>query len=107
MCIDYHQLNKVTIKNKYPPPQIHDMFDQLQGESYFSKIHLRSRYLQHMVRGEDKPKTIFQTRYDQYEFLVMSLGLTNALVEFMNLITKVFRSYQDSFVIVFIDNILV
>ena len=76
MCIDYHQLIKVNIKNKYHIPQIDYLFDQLRGASYFSKIVLSSRYHQLIVRGEDIPKTAFLTRYGDYEFLVMSLGLT-------------------------------
>ena len=79
MCIDYRQLNKVTIKNKYPLPRIDDLFDQLQWASYFSKIDLRSGYHQLRVRGEDLPKMAFLTRYDHYEFLLISFGLTNAL----------------------------
>ena len=107
MCIDYRQLKKVTIKNKYPLPRIDDLFDQLQGASYFSKIDLRSGYHQLRVRGEDVPNTTFQTRYENYEFLVISFGLTNDPVAFMDLMNRVFWNYLDSFVIVFIDEILV
>ena len=90
MCIDYRQLKKVTIKNKYPLPRIDDLFDQLQGASYFSKIDLRSKYHQLRVRGEDVPKTSFRTRYGYYEFLFMSFGITNAPTMFMDLMNKVF-----------------
>ncbi|KAH0658259.1 hypothetical protein KY289_027007 [Solanum tuberosum] len=107
MCIDYRQLNKVTIKNKYPLPRTDDLFAQLQGASYFSKIDLRSGYHQLRVRGADIPKTAFRTRYGHYECLVMSFSVTNALVAYLHLMNRVFRKYLDMFVIVFIDDILI
>ena len=107
MCIDYRQLNKVTVKNKYLLSRIDDLFDQLQSASYFSKIDLRSGYHQLKVRECDIPKTTFRTRYGYFKFLVMSFGLTNAPTAFMDLMNRVFRPYLDIFVIVFIDDILV
>ena len=107
MYIDYRQLNKVTIKNKYPLPRIDDLFNQLQRSSFFSKIDLRSGYDQLRVRHLDIPKTTFRTRYGHYEFLVLSFGLTNAPVAFMVLMNRILREYLDSFVVVFIDDILI
>jgi hypothetical protein len=107
MCVDYRSLNEVTIKNKYPLPRIDDSFDQLKGAKYFLKVDLRSGYHQLKIRESDIPNTAFVTRYRQYEFTVMSFGLTNALAYFMNLMNKVFMEELDKFVVVFIDDILV
>jgi hypothetical protein len=96
----------VTVKNKYPLPRIDDLFDQLKGAKYFSKIDLRTGYYQLRIRLEDLPKTAFVTRYGQYEFTVMPFGVTNAPAYFMNLMNKVFMEL-DKFVVVFIDDILI
>ncbi|GKA06318.1 putative reverse transcriptase domain-containing protein [Tanacetum coccineum] len=107
MCIDYRELNKLTVKNRYPLLRINDLFNQLQGSSVYSKINLRSGYHQLRVRDEDIPKTAFRTRYGHYEFQVMPFGLTNAPTVFMDLMNRVCRPYLDKFVIVFIDDILI
>ncbi|GJS94378.1 putative reverse transcriptase domain-containing protein [Tanacetum coccineum] len=103
MCIDYRELNKLTVKNRYPLPRIDDLFDQLQGSSVYSKIDLRSGYHQLRVRDEDIPKTAFRTRYGHYEFQVMLFGLTNAPAVFMDLINRVCKPYLDKFVIVIVQ----
>ena len=97
LCINYRQLNKITIKNKYPLSRIDDLFDQLQGASVFFKIDLRP----------DVSKMTFRTRYGHYEFLMMPFGLTNAPVASMDLMNMVFHLYLDQFVIIFISDILV
>ncbi|GKD47818.1 putative reverse transcriptase domain-containing protein [Tanacetum coccineum] len=109
MCIDYRELNKLTVKNRYPLPRIDDLFDQLQGSSVYSKIDLRSGYHQLSFRQRlyKTPKTAFRTRYGHYEFQVMPFGLTNAPAVFMDLMNRVCKPYLDKFAIVFIDDILI
>ncbi|GJW56603.1 putative reverse transcriptase domain-containing protein [Tanacetum coccineum] len=95
MCIDYRELNKLTVKNRYPLPRIDDLFNQLQGSSVYSKIDLRSGYHQLRVREEDIPKIAFRIRYSHYEFQVMSFGLTNAPVVFMDLMNQNKQEHED------------
>ncbi|GJX49965.1 putative reverse transcriptase domain-containing protein [Tanacetum coccineum] len=107
MCIDYREVNKLTVKNRYPLSRINDLFDQLQGSIVYSKIDLRSSYHQLRVREEDIPKTAFRTRYDHYEFQVMSFRLTNTPAVFMDLMNRVCKPYLDKFMIIFINDILI
>nr|GEX79637.1 hypothetical protein [Tanacetum cinerariifolium] len=107
MCNDYRELNKLTVKNQYPLLRFDNLFDQLQGSRFYSKIDLRSGYHQLRVCEEDIPKTAFRTRYGHYEFQVMSFGLTNAPAVYMDLMNQVCKPYLDRFVIIFIDDILI
>src|ERR1700719_2520726 len=107
MCVDYRDLNRITVKNRYPLPRMDELFDRLQGAKYFSKIDLRNGYYQVRIADEDVHKTAFRTRYGHFEYLVMPFGLTNAPATFMHLMQQTFRAYLDDFVIVFIDDILI
>ncbi|GJU42000.1 putative reverse transcriptase domain-containing protein [Tanacetum coccineum] len=89
MCIDYRELNKLTVKNRYPLPRINDLFNQLQGSSVYSKIDMRSGYHQLRIKDEDIPITAFRTRYGYFEFQVMPFGLTNAPVVFKDLMNQI------------------
>ena len=106
LCIDYRGLNDITIKNKYPLSYIDEWFDQLQGVAVFFKLDLGQGYYQLRIKEEVVPKTTFNSRYRHFEFLVMSFGLTNAPVTFMDLIHQIFKSYLDQFVVIVIDDIL-
>ena len=107
LCIDYREMNRVTVKNRYPLPRIDDLFDQLRGARVYSKIDLRTCYHQLRVKEIDIPKTAFKTRYGHFEFMVMPFGLTNAPTTFMDLMYRVFQLYPDQFFLVFVDEILI
>ena len=106
LCIDYRQLSKVTIKNGYPLSRIDDFFDQLKGETVFSKID-SSGYHQVCIKEEDIYKISFWTRHEHYGFVLVPFGLNNAPDNFMCLMNSMLHPYLDNFVIIFIDDILV
>lgn len=106
ICIDYRQLNKMTIKNKYLLLWIDDLFDRLKEAKVFSKIDLRSGYYQLRIKEQDVLQTTFITCYGHYKFLVLPFGLTNALILFVDLMNWIFQAYLDKFTIVFIDDIM-
>jgi len=106
LCVDYRQLNKVNIKNRYPLLRIDDLMDQLIGAEVFSKIDLRSGYHQIRVKTEDISKTAFRMRYGHYEYSMMPFSVTNAPGVFMEYMNRIFHPYLDQFVVVFIYDIL-
>ena len=107
MVIDYRALNAATQRNRYPLPRVDELFDQLQGARYVSKIDLRTGYWQIRVAAEDVPKTAFTSRHGHFEWLVLPMGLTNAPAEFMALMENTFREQLNKFVLVFLDDILI
>ena len=107
LCFDYRPVNEVTIKNNSSLPNIEELFDQLLGAKFFSKIDLRSGYHQIRIHPDDVEKTAFNTRYGHYEFLVLPFGLCNAPSTFMEMMQRIFRGCVDQFVIAYMDDILV
>ena len=107
LCIDYRALNKATVKNKYPFPLIADLFDRLGQAKVFTKMDLRKGYHQVWIAKGDEPKTTFVTRYGAFDWLVMPFELTNASTTFCTLMNKLFHSYLDYFVVIYLDDIVV
>lgn len=107
MCSNYRELNKVTIKNIYPLLRIDDLIDQLKRALVFSKIYVRLGYHHVPEAKKDIPKTAFNTRYEHHKFVVIPFDLTNTPTIFMELMNRLFQDWLDSFIVVFINNILV
>ena len=107
ICIDYRAFNSQTIQNRYALPRIDELFDHLHGAKVFSKLDLISDYYQIAIKSKNRYKTVFKTRYDHYEFNVISFELTNASVIFQTLMNDIFRDLLDICIIIYLDDILV